>query len=294
MRHLASLLTSLLFVLCLAISAQAASSNGILLVAFGTSMDSARPALDDIGKAYAKAYPGTPVVWAYTSDIIRNKLAKEGTKIFSVREALDECVRLGIVNLRVQSLHLMPAEEYSMLQRLLVRDLTQKPGRFDHVWLGVSLLESSQDLNEVMDAVFASFPKERKADEAVVLMGHGNDRGPADLAIAHVAASLNEKDPLVFLASVEGANSFDNVLAALKEKKVKKVYLQPFMIVAGDHANNDLAGDEDDSWASRIRAEGMQVEANLRGLGTIPGIQKVFLRHTANAKDDLAHPKKAD
>lgn len=294
MRHLASFLSTLLLVLCLAVSAQAASSNGILLVAFGTSMDSAKPALDDIGKAYAKAYPDTPIVWAYTSDIIRNKLAKEGTRIFSVREALDACSKQGIVNLRVQSLHLTPAEEYNMMQRLLVRDLTQKPGRFDHVWLGVSLLESRQDLNEVIDAVFAGFPKERKTGEAVVLMGHGNDRGPADLSLAYVATAFNEKDPLVYLATVEGANSFENVLADLKAKKVKKVYLQPFMIVAGDHANNDLAGEEEDSWASQLKAAGMQVEANLTGLGSNPGIQKVFLRHTANTKDDLAHPKKAD
>ncbi len=294
MRHLASFLSSLLLVLCLAVSAQAASANGVLLVAFGTSMDSAKPALDDIGNAYAKAYPDTPIVWAYTSDIIRNKLAREGTRVFSVREALDECARLGIVNLRVQSLHLMPAEEYTMMQRLLVRDLSLKPGRFDHVWLGVPLLESRQDLNDVMDAVFASFPRERKADEAVVLMGHGNNRGPADLAIACVATALNEKDPLVYLAAVEGANSFDSVLAALREKKVKKVYLQPFMIVAGDHARNDLAGAEEDSWASQLKAAGMEVEANLTGLGSNPGVQKVFLRHTADTKDDLAHPKKAD
>ena len=294
MRHLASLLVSTLLILCCAAAVQAASASGILLVAFGTSMESAKPALQSIDKAYRKAYPDTPIVWAYTSDIIRKKLNRQGNRVLSVKQALDECARLGIVDLRVQSLHVTGAEEYVMTQRMLVRDLNRFPNRFDHVWLGAPLLESGQDLQDVMDAVFASFPKNRKANEAVVLMGHGNNRGPGDLALAQVATAFNQRDPLVFLAAVEGSNNFDTIIPELKKRGVTKVYLQPFMIVAGDHAINDLAGPEPDSWASRIKAAGMQVEAQLTGLGSLDGIQKVFLRHTRDTQDDLANPKKTD
>lgn len=294
MRHLASLLVSTLLILCCAAAVQAASASGILLVAFGTTMESAEPALQSIDKAYRKAYPDKPIVWAYTSDIIRKKLNKQGNRVLSVKQALDECARLGIVDLRVQSLHVTGAEEYAMTQRMLVRDLSRFPNRFDHVWLGAPLLESGQDLQDVMDAIFASFPKERKSNEAVVLMGHGNNRGPGDLAIAQVATAFNQRDPLVFLAAVEGSNTFDSIIPKLKKRNVTKVYLQPFMIVAGDHAINDLAGPEPDSWASQLKAAGMQVEAQLTGLGSLDGIQKVFLRHTRDTRDDLANPKKTD
>ena len=232
MRHLASLLVSTLLILCCAAAVQAASASGILLVAFGTTMESAEPALQSIDKAYRKAYPDKPIVWAYTSDIIRKKLNKQGNRVLSVKQALDECARLGIVDLRVQSLHVTGAEEYAMTQRMLVRDLSRFPNRFDHVWLGAPLLESGQDLQDVMDAIFASFPKERKSNEAVVLMGHGNNRGPGDLAIAQVATAFNQRDPLVFLAAVEGSNTFDSIIPELKKRNVTKVYLQPFMIVA--------------------------------------------------------------
>lgn len=301
MRHLrlpnpSSLLQGLLLALLLLALpglAQAASPSGILLVAFGTSMEEARTSLDDVGKAYEKAYPDKPVIWAYTSDIIRKKLASEGKTVFSVREALDECVKRGIVDLRVQSLHVSPGEEYSMLERMLARYLAEHPGIFLHLWLGHPLLESVQDLDEVISAVTASLPKSRTSRDAVILMGHGNDRGPGDLTLACVAMTMNARDPLMFLASVEGGNSFDKVLPNLEKAGVKKVYLMPFMMVAGDHANNDLAGPEEDSWASMVKAKGMQVEAQLTGLGSIKGVQNVFLRHTKDTRDDLANSKKA-
>lgn len=296
MRHLAcpklGALFLSLFLVAFATLAQAASPNGVLLVAFGTSMEEAKPALDQVGKAFEKAYPNTPVVWAYTSDIIRKKLAEEGKPVFSVREALDHCAREGIVNLRVQSLHVSVGEEFSQLQRLLVRYLASNPGRFNEVWLGHPLLESTQDLDDVVDAVIANLPKDRKAEDAVVLMGHGNDRGPGDITLAHVACAFQDKDRNVYLATVEGANGFDAVLEKIKASGAKKVYLQPFMVVAGDHANNDLAGDEDDSWASLLKAQGLQVEANLIGLGQIPGVQAVFVRHAKESTDELANPKK--
>jgi sirohydrochlorin cobaltochelatase len=93
---------------------------------------------------------------------------------------------------------------------------------------------------------------------------------------------------------VEGANGFDAVLPQIKQTGVKTCHLAPLMVVAGDHANNDLAGDEDDSWASLIRKEGMTPVPHLVGLGQNPAVRAVYLRHTKDAKDDLAHPKKSD
>ena len=123
---------------------------------------------------------------------------------------------------------------------------------------------------------------------------YGVGIGPGDLTLAATAAAFHKADPHVWLATVEGSNSFDNVLPKLKASGAKRVWLQPFMIVAGDHANNDLAGPEEDSWASRIKAAGMTPMPNLKGLGQLKGIQDIFLSHTQNAVVDLANTKKAD
>ena len=293
MKTAASFICALFLVLS-SLPAQAASSKGVLIVAFGTSMASAMPSFDAIDKAYKAAYRGQPVVWAYTSDIIRKKLAKEGKTVFSVNQAMNECARLGITDLRVQSLHVTGGEEYSMLQRMLVKNLAKHPGRFEHVWLGKPLLESAQDLDEVAGAVIKDAAKGRKAGEALVLMGHGNDRGPGDLTMRAVAQGFKAKDPLVYVATVEGANGFDAVLPQLRQAGVKTCHLAPLMVVAGDHANNALAGAEEDSWASQIKKEGMTPVPHLVGLGQLPAVRAVYLRHTRDAKDDLAHPKKSD
>ncbi len=280
--------------LCLLLTAVPAfAKNGTLLVAFGTSMESARPAIDGIEQSYKQREDG-PVLLAFTSDIIRNKLAKEGKPVLSVNAAMNEMAKQGVTDLRIQSLHIAPAEEYSQLERMVVKNIAKNPGTFKTVKVGYPLLVSEKDLDAVVKVVLASLPADRKPGDAVVLMGHGNDRGPGDLIMAAAATAFHKADPHVWLATVEGANSFDNVLPKLKASGARRVFLQPFMIVAGDHANNDLAGPEEDSWASRIKAAGMHPVPNLKGLGQLQGIRDIFLSHTDNAVIDLANTKKAD
>lgn len=269
------------------------AKSGTLLVAFGTSMESARPAIDGIEQSYTQRKDG-PVLLAFTSDIIRNKLAREGKPVLSVNAAMHEMAKLGVTDLRIQSLHIAPAEEYSQLERMVVKNITKNPGTFKTVKVGYPLLVSEKDLDDVVKVVLASLPADRKPGDAVVLMGHGNNRGPGDLIMAAAAAAFHKADPHVWLATVEGANSFDNVLPQLKASGAKRVFLQPFMIVAGDHANNDLAGPDEDSWASRIKAAGMRPVPHLKGLGQLQGIRDIFLSHTDNAVIDLANTKKAD
>lgn len=271
---------------------KAPATEGILLVAFGTTIPESKVALDALEQAYTDQ--NKPVIWAYTSDIIRNKLARQGRPVLSVMEAMDKAAAMGLTNVRVQSLHVGPAEEFHQLERILATYVTAKPNQFKTVLLGHPLLESERDMDEMIDALFAAFPTERKTDEAIVFMGHGNDRGPGDLMLYALGKGLQDKDPLTYLAAVEGSSSFDKVLKQLKAKGVKRVWLQPVMIVAGDHAQNDMAGEDDDSWASQIRAAGMEPVPYLKGLGENKGIQAIFLRHTKDTKDDLVNSKKAD
>ena len=126
-----------------------------------------------------------------------------------------------------------------------------------------------------------------------MLMGHGQSHGRADLTFEGTRAVFHDADKRVFMATVEGARSVDDLLVELKAAKVKKVVIEPLMLVAGDHAHNDLAGDEDDSWASKLKAAGFKVETNLKGLGQIAGARAILVRHAREAADDLTkEPKK--
>jgi len=271
------------------------AKQGTLLVAFGTSVDRAKIALVDIENAYKKSIGSTePLLMAYTSDIIRNKLSKQGIPALSVYAAMNELAKQGVTELEIQSLHVSAAEEYNQLERMIVKNVTKYPDRFKTVKLGYPLLVSKRDLDEVVAIVLAALPKERKAGDAVVLMGHGNNNGPGDLTFLAVADAFQKADPFVWFANVEGAVTFEPVLAQLKTLKPKKVWLLPFMIVAGDHALNDLAGQEADSWASQIKAAGLNPMPLLTGLGQLKGIQDIFLRHTENAVVDLVNTKKSD
>lgn len=130
---------------CLLVAGTAFAKTGTLLVAFGTSMDSARPAIDDIEKAYKKAAGNEPVLLAFTSDIIRNKLAKEGKPVLSVNAAMNELAAQGVTDLKIQSLHIAPAEEYNQLERMVVKNITKNPGVFKTVKVGYPLLVSEKD-----------------------------------------------------------------------------------------------------------------------------------------------------
>jgi sirohydrochlorin cobaltochelatase len=280
------------FVLCCALSTAsfaAEAKQALILAAFGTSEPAATVALSDIGKAYTEN--GNSIIWAYSSNIIRNKLASQGKQVYSVGEAMDKAAAQGTTELTIQSLHIVPAEEYVKIQRQIIQNLCAKPKRFTSVRLGHPLLESARDQQEVLQALLQGLPAQRRPSDGVIFMGHGNDRGAGDLILDSMARALHEKDKHIWLATVEGAQSFDRVLPQLTAAGIQRVWLVPFMLVAGDHARNDMAGDDADSWASRLKAAGIEAHAVLAGLGSNKGIQQIFLRHTKDAADDLVSGK---
>lgn len=260
--------------------------EGLLIVAFGTSVPEAVPALKALDADFRAAFPDAAVEWAYTSQIIRKKLAARGTPVGGISDGLAALARKGVKVVRVQSLHVMAGEEFSALERAVLLDVKAHPGRFEAVYLGRPLLESRQDAREVAAAVLQSCGG-RAPGEGLVLMGHGQAHGRADLVFEGMRRAFVEADGLTFMASVEGSRTFEDLARELATRNVKTLWVQPFMIVAGDHARNDLAGEEADSWASRLRAQGFQVKTNLLGMGEIAGVRAVFVRHARETKDDL-------
>ena len=260
--------------------------EGLLIVAFGTSVPEAVPALKALDADFRAAFPDAAVEWAYTSQIIRKKLAERETPVGGISDGLAALARKGVKVVRVQSLHVMAGEEFSALERAVLLDVKAHPGRFEAVYLGRPLLESRQDAREVAAAVLQSCGG-RAPGEGLVLMGHGQAHGRADLVFEGMRRAFVEADGLTFMASVEGSRTFEDLARELATRNVKTLWVQPFMIVAGDHARNDLAGEEADSWASRLRAQGFQVKTNLLGMGEIAGVRAVFIRHARETKDDL-------
>ncbi len=237
--------------------------KGILLVAFGTSEASAKVSFKNIEAKVEKAFPGVDIYWAYTSHIIRHKLARQGEVILSPAEALAKMMDEGYTHVAVQSLHTIPGEEYHDLT-MTVNGFRQMPGGFDRLILGFPMLGAQDTVAKAVDAVIATLPKARKASEPVVLMGHGTHH-PGNIYYSAMNWQLQQKDPNIIMGTVEGYPELSDVIAWLKAKKAKNVWVMPFMSVAGDHAKNDMAGDEDDSWKSQLTKAGFSCKTVLKG-----------------------------
>ncbi len=237
--------------------------KGILLVAFGTSEASAKVSFKNMEAKVKKAFPGVDIYWAYTSHIIRHKLARQGEVILSPAEALAKMMDEGYTHVAVQSLHTIPGEEYHDLT-MTVNGFRQMPGGFDRLILGFPMLGAQDTVAKAVDAVIATLPKARKASEPVVLMGHGTHH-PGNIYYSAMNWQLQQKDPNIIMGTVEGYPELSDVIAWLKAKKAKNVWVMPFMSVAGDHAKNDMAGDEDDSWKSQLTKAGFSCKTVLKG-----------------------------
>ena len=260
--------------------------RGILLVAFGTSQPGAKKAYDNINKLIAKKFTKTPLRWAYTSQFIRKKLAKQGIKTYSVTEALENMKKENFTKVAVQSLHIANGSEYEEVLAAVER-FQASPKAFKKITIGLPLLISANDINEFSKAITKAIPSKRTDKEGIVLMGHGNHHGIGDTTYIATESILNSQDPNIFVGTVEGKPNFDDMNQKLKKAGVKKVYLMPMMVVAGDHAVNDLAGDEDDSWKVLLTKQGVRCVPVLKGLGEYDSIVAIFANHLQTALNNL-------
>lgn len=249
---------------------------GILLVAFGSSEASAQVSFDNINKKVKSRYPDIPVRWAYTSHVIRKKLAKQGTHLDSPEVALAKMLDEKFTHVAVQSLHTIGGAEYHDLRKVI--GAYKQMGGFQKIILGYPLMATQDDMEKVTDAVLANIPKGRTSKDAVVLMGHGTHH-PSNAFYAALMFQLQLKDPNIFVGTVEGYPEIDLLLELILDKGIKKAYLMPFMSVAGDHAKNDMAGDEVDSWKSIFSKVGIQCEVVLKGTAEFDEFVDIWVTH---------------
>ena len=249
---------------------------GILLVAFGSTIPEAQVSFENIDRSVKAAFPDTPVRWAYTSSMIRKKLAKMGKYLDSPEVALAKMLDEGFTHVAVQSLHTIGGEEFHDLRRSA--HAFRYAGGFQRILVGYPLLATQKDMEKAVGAILKNIPKSRKEDEAVVLMGHGTHH-PSNAFYAALMFQVQRKDPRVFIGCVEGYPEIDEITAMLKEKGIKKAYLMPFMSVAGDHARNDMAGPEKDSWISILSAAGIDCVPILRGTAEYANFVQIWVDH---------------
>jgi sirohydrochlorin cobaltochelatase len=259
--------------------------KGILLVAFGSSVPEAQVSFDNIDKRVKKDFPDTPVFWAYTSSIIRNKLAKEGKILDSVPMALARMTDQGYTHVAVQSLHTILGEEFHDLANT-VKAFKGLPDGIEKLAIGAPLLSSEKDMEAVTSAILKNIPAHRKKGDAVLLMGHGTPH-PSNAFYTALMFHLQRKDPHIFMGTVEESFGINDIIPMLKEMKLKKIFLMPFMSVAGDHARNDLAGDEEDSWKSILTKQGFECDVTLKGTAEYDNMIDIWAGHLKDAMDHL-------
>ncbi len=274
----------LIFILAFSFSAWASGheqetrvKKGILLVAFGSSIPEAQVSFKNIAEKAKAAFPGLEIRWAYTSDIIRKIMNERGSNLLSPATALASMADDGFTDVAVQSLHSIPGEEYSKLLQI-AQAFEGMPDGIERISVGKPLLSSTQDIQTVAAALLSNIPKSRKKDEAVLFMGHGTHH-PGNVYYAALQHVFSLKDSNVLVATVEGWPELDDVLVQLKARKIKKVYLMPFMSVAGDHARNDMAGDEADSWKSVLNANGIDTVCILKGTAEFEDMLDIWMAH---------------
>lgn len=264
--------------------------DAILVLSFGTTFkDSRAKTIEATVDAIKAAHPGVKVVTAFTSHIIIDRIkANEGLDIPTPEKALEQLKAEGYTRIAMTSLDIIPGMEYTYKDA--VYNLHKND--FKKMTFGTPLMYwqgqegQDDDITATMQALSTQFPKLGKKD-AVLIMAHGTPH-PANAYYAVMQDRLNElglSNALIF--SVEGWPHLDTVIPQLKAKGVKNVTLMPLMMVAGDHANNDMAGDEPDSFKSILEKEGFKVGAYIHGLGENAAVQKLFVEKADQAWEAL-------
>ena len=257
----------------------------LLVVSFGTSFnDSRRLTIGAIEGSLAESFPDWSVRRGFTSQIIIDHvLSRDGVAIDNVSEALNRAADNGVKTLVVQPTHLMDGFEYNDL----VDELAGFADAFEAIAVGEPLLSSDEDFAAVAEAIVQATAEYDDGETAICFMGHGTE-AESNGVYAKMQQVLSEAGyENYFIGTVEAEPSVEDLLEAVQAGDYKRVVLRPLMIVAGDHANNDMAGDEEDSWKSVFESAGYEVECVLSGLGELEAIRDLFVQHAQAAMDTL-------
>ena len=260
--------------------------TAVLAVSFGTSYRETREAtIGAIETALENAFPQWEVRRAFTSQMIINKLKqRDGIEVDNVKEALKRAAADGIRRLVVQPTHLMDGFEYNDVKQ----ELEAYRDAFDDLVLGAPLLDSEKDIADIIAAITDATAEYCDGQTAVAFMGHGSEAA-ANGIYSRLQAELRKAGfGNYYIGTVEAKPDLEDMLAAMEaDASYQRVVLQPLMVVAGDHAANDMAGDEEDSWKSVLERRGYPVTCILKGLGELDAVRRMYAAHALAAMEQL-------
>lgn len=258
------------------------TDKAILVVSFGTSYEASRKAtIEKIEQDIRNAFQDHRIYRAWTSKFIISILKKrDNYTVPTIKEALEQMITDGIREVVVQPTHILDGIENNIMKE----EVLSYKESFDKIAFGTPLLADSKDESQAINAVTTEF-SDLKETEALVFMGHGTTH-----QVNTVYAGLDQKfkesaHANVFIGTVEADPTIHNLVKEVTSFQPSKIYVTPFMIVAGDHAQNDLAGEDPDSWMNRLSSEGYEVTPVLKGLGEYPKIRQILVDHVQQAMD---------
>ena len=253
----------------------------LLAVSFGTSyLDRCRLTIGAIEDALERSFPGYDLRRSFTSQMIINHIQRrDGISIDNVTQALDRAVSNGVKKLVIQPTHIMDGFEYQKL----VTVANRYQDAFLSLSIGTPLLTSDEDFRIVADALTASVAAYDDEKTAICFMGHGTEAAANEVYEKMQKKLTDSGRNNYFIGTVEATPTVEKVLSLVKAGNYKRVLLRPMMIVAGDHANNDMAGEEEDSWKRIFESAGYEVVCQVHGLGELEAIQNLFVKHAEAA-----------
>lgn len=250
--------------------------KAIIVVSFGTShLDTLTKNISVLYEEVKKKHTEFEVRQAFTSRIIIRTLAEKGVTIPFVEQALERLVEDKITEVYIQPTHVIPGEEFEKLCKVAERFRNH----LDLLKIGQPLLSSTEDMQRVASILSENF--RLKPHEAVVFMGHGTSHYVNTVYPAMDYILKAQEGEHFFVGTVEGYPDLQTVISLLHEKEIHRVIITPLMLVAGDHAVNDMAGDQPGSWKNILKQEGFAVEPVVKGLGEYPAIRQIYLEHLA-------------
>ena len=260
------------------------TDKAILVVSFGTSYEASRKAtIEKIEQDIRNAFQDHRIYRAWTSKFIISILKKrDNYTVPTVKEALEQMITDGIREVVVQPTHILDGIENNIMKE----EILSYKESFDKIAFGTPLLADSKDESQAINAVTTEF-SDLKETEALVFMGHGTTH-----QVNTVYAGLDQKfkesaHANVFIGTVEVDPTIHDLVKEVTSFQPSKIYVTPFMIVAGDHANNDMAGDSPDSWVCQFENAGFEVCPIIKGLGEYPGIRRMYVEHAQKAIDSM-------
>ena len=259
--------------------------NELLVLSFGTSFnDSRRLNIGAIERDLETAFPDYSVRRGFTANIVIDHIQnRDGVKIDDVDEAMNRAVDNNVKNLVIQPTHLMNGLEYQELEE----QVAQYADAFDKIAIGKPLLTSEDDFKRVEQALVDWTSEYDDGETAICFMGHGTEAESNEVYQKMQDLLTADGHDNYFVGTVEASPSLEDVLAQVKAGSYKRVVLEPLMVVAGDHANNDMAGEEEDSWKTTFEDAGYEVTCLLRGLGENEAIRQIYVEHAQAAMDSL-------